>query len=255
MTDSYNDYVEYLKQIGEYDLEVEALNLKATTIESTIMKMGKGGESAFGDDSILEKVQANVLRKPFRTAEVQELMSETLAGKTAGQHRDALLDDLTRDFQGRIQTEIQEINAYYDMQIQDVPNEKKIRRLQDDDVDAFLDAIAARRKELENMRDQAIEMVQGGKSNREQYIRRILSFFTIGRKLSYPLKDSANNENVLAISLGVVINKKKKNPYARSAVKVRLAIANGLKYVTIPTSRDEDISRIIASSHDLEDKG
>ncbi len=62
----YNDYLEYLKQVGEYDLEVEALNLQTETIETSILKMGKGGESAFGDDSILEKVRANILKKPFK---------------------------------------------------------------------------------------------------------------------------------------------------------------------------------------------
>ena len=29
IAERYNDYVEYLKQIGDYDLEVEAMNLEA----------------------------------------------------------------------------------------------------------------------------------------------------------------------------------------------------------------------------------
>ena len=254
MYERYTDYVEYLKQIGEYDLEVEALDLKTVTIESNILKMGKGGESAFGEDSILEKVQANVLKKPFRSDELRVLIDENLAGKSAVQLRDELLEDLTTDFQSRIKNEIQEINAYYDLLIQEVPNERKIKKLQDD-VDAFLDAMAERKKELEQLRKEELELVQNGKSGREQYVRRVLNFFTVGRKLAYPLKDSPNNETVLAISLGVVVNKKKKNPYARSAVKIKIAIANGLKYITIPASRDEDVSKIIATSHDIKDEG
>ena len=61
----YNEYVEYLKQIDEYDLEVEAMNLQAETIASRTVIVGKGGQSEFGDDSVLETVMANVLRKPF----------------------------------------------------------------------------------------------------------------------------------------------------------------------------------------------
>lgn len=251
MTERYNDYVDYLKQIGEYDLEVEALDLRATMLESNIFKMGKGGDSAFGDDSMIEKVQANILRKPYRKEELQEIINETLAGKQAKDHTQQALDDLDQDFKARMETELKEINAYYELQIAGIANEKKIKKLKDQDVDKFLDAMAERKLELEKQRDEEIEMLKSGKSGREQYIRRILSFFTIGRKLAYPTRESAIKENALAVSLGVVIDRKKKNPFARSAVKVRIAIANSLKYVTIPASREDDISRIIAASYDL----
>lgn len=54
ISERYNDYVEYLKQVGEYDLEVEAMNLEAETVASKVIKMGKGSDSAFGDDSNLK---------------------------------------------------------------------------------------------------------------------------------------------------------------------------------------------------------
>lgn len=62
ISERYNDYVEYLKQVGEYDLELEAMNLEAETMSSNVIKMGKGTGSAFGDDSVLETVKANVLK-------------------------------------------------------------------------------------------------------------------------------------------------------------------------------------------------
>lgn len=83
IAERYNDYVEYLKQVGEYDLEVEAMNLEAETITSKVLKMGKGGESAFGDDSILETVRANVLKKPFTKTELENLIKESLKAQDA----------------------------------------------------------------------------------------------------------------------------------------------------------------------------
>ena len=65
ISERYSDFVEYLKQVGEYDLEVEAMNLEAETVGSKVIKMGKGSDSAFGDDSNLETIRANVLKKPF----------------------------------------------------------------------------------------------------------------------------------------------------------------------------------------------
>ncbi|HWJ28949.1 MAG TPA: strawberry notch C-terminal domain-containing protein, partial [Flavisolibacter sp.] len=57
ISERYSDFVEYLKQVGEYDLEVEAMNLEAETVGSKVIKMGKGSDSAFGDDSNLETIR------------------------------------------------------------------------------------------------------------------------------------------------------------------------------------------------------
>src|SRR5678815_361266 len=73
ISERYSDYVEYLKQVGEYDLEVEAMDLETETVSSKIIKMGKGSDSAFGDDSMLETVRANVLKKPFTKTEIKNL--------------------------------------------------------------------------------------------------------------------------------------------------------------------------------------
>lgn len=40
----YNDYVEYLQQVGEYDLLVESMDLQAETINARVVKMGKGAD-------------------------------------------------------------------------------------------------------------------------------------------------------------------------------------------------------------------
>lgn len=51
--------------------------------------------------------------------------------------------------------------------------------------------------------------------------------------------------------LGFVIDSKKKNPYAPSAIKLRIAIANSSKYLAIPASYSEDIMAIIGASVDV----
>ncbi|MDZ7648420.1 MAG: strawberry notch C-terminal domain-containing protein [Cytophagales bacterium] len=80
ISNRYNEYVEYLKQIGEYDLEVEAMDLQTETQSSRAVIVGKGGTSEFGDDSILETVMANVLKKPFSRQELNNLLVESLQG-------------------------------------------------------------------------------------------------------------------------------------------------------------------------------
>lgn len=254
ITERYNDYVDYLKQIGEYDLEVEALNLQTETTETSIIKMGKGGESAFGDDSILEKVQANILKKPFKKVELENLLKEALGNKNPEEHKRVLLDDFTNAMEERQQLEISEANTKYDTLIKDVPNEKKVQKiLEKQGQGAYLKAIQDRENELNGARVLAIEQLHKSYKNKQEHLQRILNFFTIGRKLAYPVVTYDNGtETVLGVSLGVLIDKKKKNPFAPSAIKIRLAIANSNKYIAMPASFNEGISKIIAASHDIE---
>jgi hypothetical protein len=250
ITERYNDYVEYLKQIGDYDLEVEALNLQADTKETTIIKVGKGGESAFGDDSILEKVEANILKKPFKKHELENILKETLDGKYPEEHKRMLLDDFTNTMEERIESEVQAANEKYEELIKEIPSEKKIQRIREKQGEgAYVQAVKDREAELTGARTLAIEQIRKSYKHKQEYLQRILNFFTIGRKLEYPVLTYDNGrEGVIAVSLGIMIDKKKKNPYAPSVVKVRLAIANSNKYIAMPASNYEALSGVMAAS-------
>jgi hypothetical protein len=254
ITERYNDYVEYLKQIGDYDLEVEALDLKTETAESTVIKMGKGGESAFGDDSILEKVKANILKKPFKRAELGHLLTEALGDKPAEEHQRLLLEDFATTLAEKLEAEISASNAKYDSLVTDIPGERKLLKiLEKEGQAAYQEEIAKRTAELEKARQASQEMLKKSFRNKQDHLKRTLSFFTIGRKLGYPVITFENGvETVLAVSLGVMIDKKKKNPYAPSAIKVRLAIANSNKYLAMPASFNEGIADIISASYNIE---
>lgn len=252
ISERYNDYVEYLKQIGEYDLEVEALDLKTETIDTSIMKMGKGGETAFGEDSILEKVKANVLKKPFSKSELENLLNESLNGKYAEQHKRELLDDFTNAMEQRLTDEIKASESKYNKLISEIPTEKKIMKLAGSG--AYDHAIREREKELRATHQLNVTALQKSYKYKQEYLQRILNFFTIGRKLSYPVFTFDNGqETIMAVSLGIMIDKKKKNPYAPSAIKVRVAIANSSKYIAMPASFNDGISKIMAASIDNDD--
>jgi len=258
IVERYNDYVDYLKQVGEYDLEVEALDLQAETIESKILIMGKGGESAFGEDSVLEKVSANILRKPFKQTELGKIIDETLSGKSAEEIQHNLLQEF-QDFTDKsYHLEMLETEEKYDTLIKDITQEKKIKKILErgDDQESYFKAIQERKNELEATKTKAKENIEKSYKNKKQYLTRILSFFTVGRKLMFPVNTfERGSENVLAISLGVQVDKKKKNPYAPSAIKIKIAIANSTKYLAMPASFDEGISKIIAASYQIQTPG
>jgi hypothetical protein len=253
ISERYSDYVEYLKQVGEYDLEVEAMNLEAETVGSKVIKMGKGSDSAFGDDSNLETVRANVLKKPFTKTEVENLVQESLKGLDPKAQQAELIQQFTHFNEKALDGELKEVEEKYKDLILNVPNEKAMLKIQAKHGEgAYLMACAERRKELEGAREAKKEQTKRVYENRRQYLMKMFSFFYVGRGLNYPIETyQGGNELVPAIFLGFVIDSKKKNPYAPSAIKLRYAIANSSKYLAIPASYSEDVMAIIGASVDV----
>ncbi len=254
IAERYNDYTEYLKQIGEYDLEVEAMNLETETISQNIIKVGKGGESEFGDDSVLETVRANVLKKPFTKTELENLIVEGLENKDHLTQQTEITSEYELFVAGKLKQEIKESNEKYAELIKGVPNEKKVQRiLEKQGEKAWKKAIDDRETELKAA--QEAQNIQSEKifSNRKEYILRLLKFFYSGRRVNYPIQSyEGGQELIMSVFLGFVIDKKKKNPYAPSAMKLRLALASSNKYIAIPASYSNDITAIIGASTTIE---
>jgi hypothetical protein len=250
IAERYSDYVEYLKQVGEYDLEVEAMNLETETVNNRIIKMGKGSDSSFGDDSIMETVRANVLKKPFTKTELENLINESLKGKDAHVLQDGLMEEYLSDVEQRLKDEKNETNNKYDELVKNIAQEKRIQKiLEKQGQGAWAQAVAEREKELNTARELQIQNTEKIFNNRKHYIERIFRFFFISRNINYPIETYNNgNELIPAVFLGFVIDKKKKNPYAPSAMKLRFAIASSSKYLAIPASYSEDIMAIIGAS-------
>jgi hypothetical protein len=253
ISERYNDYVEYLKQVGEYDLEVEAMNLEAETLGSRVIKMGKGSDSAFGDDSNLETVKANVLKKPFTKIEVENLVQESLKGTDAKVQQSILTEEFVKYNEAALEEENVAIDTKYKELIREIPNEKAMQKiLAKQGEGAFARACEQREIELETAWQLKEDQTKRVFENRQQYLMKMFNFFYVGRGLNYPIETYNNgNELVPAIFLGFVIDSKKKNPYAPSAIKLRFAIANSSKYLAIPASYSEDIMAIIGASVDV----
>ena len=250
IAERYTDYVEYLKQAGEYDLEVEDMNLQAETIEATIIKVGKGGESAFGEDSILETVKANVLKKPFTKTELENILLEIVSAKDAQTIQKEISADYDNYVKEKLKEETKVNEEKYATLISNIPNEKKIQKLAGSPQYQY--AIREREKELNAAKEAAQSNNEKATANRKQYIDGLLNFFYTGRELLYPVQSyEGGHESVMAVFIGFVIDKRKKNPYAPSSLKLRFALANTNKYIAIPASYNKDIMAIKGESGEI----
>ena len=147
--------------------------------------------------------------------------------------------------------EQQEVAAKWDEILKNVPSEKKIKKLEANNTD-WLEAIKEREKEIETARQQQNRLTEIKANNRRQYLEKIFRFFYVGRSLHYPIETfTSGNELVPAVFLGYGIDRRKKNPYAPSLIKLRFAIANSSKYFAIPASYSEEVMAIIGASADM----
>lgn len=247
----YNDFIEILKQSGEYDLEVEAMDLEAETELSYPVKIGKGGESAFGENSILNKVEANVLRKPFTENELSNLLIEASKGKDAIEQKNEILTNFNEFSKNKWESEFEAIEEKYNTLIANVPNEKKIKAIAD--VQARRNAEVERMEELQATMRLATDKAYRTFEARKSVVERYLKFFHVGRGILYPEGDyQAGATNTKGVSLGVSIDEKKKNPYAPSSLRFRFALASSSKYIAIPATYAK-INEIIGATYGMSD--
>ncbi len=229
MIERYTDYVNYLKQVGQYDLEIEALNFEAETKEVKTVIEGKSGESVFAENTYLETVEVNVLKKPFTAEELGSMLNMNLGGRDAKEIQQEHIEDAKMFYENKVKKDIEDLNKKYEKLIRDIVLEKKYLKVPPSDRHLYIDS---RTKELEEAKESAIEFAEQKAKHSLSNILRVLNFFYIGRMLYYPTFD----KDVTALCLGLKIDKKKKNPYTPSAIKVKIAIANSDKYIDLTIS-------------------
>ena len=87
--DLYAAEIQRLNEMGENDLEITELPLKAKTLDRIIWKEGTepGGDNAFADNTYIEKVNMAVLKKPMKAEEVKKAQDGLTGGKSWDEYR------------------------------------------------------------------------------------------------------------------------------------------------------------------------
>ncbi|MBL4863139.1 MAG: strawberry notch C-terminal domain-containing protein, partial [Crocinitomicaceae bacterium] len=200
--DRYDSLIEYLKQTGEYDLEVEELALEAKTLSSSILKVGKGGNTSFGEDSILEKCEVNNLRKPFSTSELENMIQQSLSGKSPNEVKEQLIEDYELISTTLLHLATNKIIDKYDTLINNVHLDKVASRaLEKGSID-----LEARKRELEAAKEKSILDEQTKAKNKSTFILGLFKFFEVGKAYNYPIPsfDGAASKQ-LAVFVGFQI--------------------------------------------------
>ena len=252
--EQYKAEVDYLKQTGEYNLEVQTMNLEAETEQAKVCVAGTGGKSSFGSASVHEKCMCNVLKKPYTLTELQNILKDSLKDKTPQQHQ----ADLCRDYKtfalDKMAKDVADIYEKYSRLIEEINQERGYKKIEaGNDANALIEFVKNRTNELQSARDGAIASEKEKANNRWKSMNNIFSYFLIGNGYKYPFMVYGGTDpvNIPAVFLGYNIDMGRANPYIPSNVKLRFALSDGHKYIALASSGDQglQIRAIIGSSY------
>lgn len=96
--DLYQAEIDRLNEMGENDLEITEMPLRAKTLKKDVWEEGTepGGKNPFADNSYVEEVEMDVLRKPMKAEEVKKSQARLLDGKTWEEYKQAQLDKVEK---------------------------------------------------------------------------------------------------------------------------------------------------------------
>lgn len=255
MNNMYLAYVQQMKDEGTYNLETEYIDFKAKTLSSqvaeppTIMENGES-PSIFAEGVYIEKCECKNLRKPYTKGEVEQMAKNACVLWIDNAGQEVTPEEVVKFHTSKFKTfsdakysnDIEDANLIMQRDMQAIINSPAFLKL--DDEKEKKDFINTRNKQIQDEYDIRAQRIASNHDAMRTKIDGLLNFFYPLRRIEYPLsKYKETGETVSGICLGVDINYEEKNPFAPSAMHVRIVLVNSLRQVNFTLS-DNFISLI-----------
>lgn len=238
----YANEIQRLNEMGENDLEITELPLKAKTIRKEVWKQGAepGGDNAFADNTYIEKVNMAILKKPMKAAEVKASQEGLTGGKTWEEYKaekkaavkeyfDKKIADETQKYEERAVKAATKAKEKY---IKDAKKGQKDSGMSDEQIEKMAgyqyDNIYKQEKDKLN------DVVKNLKAKAEMFDRVLDTFDT---NSAFVLPADMNNPNELSgfgNSYGRLIDIKITDNFSPNASSVSFATLDGRRKITFP---------------------
>lgn len=238
----YANEIQRLNEMGENDLEITELPLKAKTIRKEVWKQGAepGGDNAFADNTYIEKVNMAILKKPMKAAEVKASQEGLTGGKTWEEYKaekktavkeyfDQKIADETQKYEERAVKAATKAKEKY---IKDAKKGQKDSGMSDEQIEKMAgyqyDNIYKQEKDKLN------DVVKNLKAKTEMF-ERVLDTFDTNE--TFVLPTDMNNPNELSgfgNSYGRLIDIKITDNFSPNASTVSFATLDGRRKITFP---------------------
>ena len=238
----YANEIQRLNEMGENDLEITELPLKAKTLHKEVWKQGAepGGDNAFADNTYIEKVNMAILKKPMKASEVKASQDGLTGGKTWDEYKtekkaavkeyfDQKIADASQKYEERAVKAATKAKEKY---IKDAKKGQKDSGMSDEQIEKMAgyqyDNIYNQEKDKLN------DVVKNLKAKAEMFERVLDTFDTNG---AFVLPMDMNNPNELSgfgNSYGRLIDIKITDNYSPNASSVSFATLDGRRKITFP---------------------
>ena len=238
----YANEIQRLNEMGENDLEITELPLKAKTLHKEVWKQGAepGGDNAFADNTYIEKVNMAILKKPMKASEVKASQEGLTGGKTWDEYKtekkaavkeyfDQKIADETQKYEERAVKAATKAKEKY---IKDAKKGQKDSGMSDEQIEKMAgyqyDNIYKQEKDKLN------DVVKNLKAKAEMF-ERVLDTFDTNQ--TFVLPTDMNNPNELSgfgNSYGRLIDIKITDNFSPNASSVSFATLDGRRKITFP---------------------
>lgn len=238
----YANEIQRLNEMGENDLEITELPLKAKTLHKEVWKQGAepGGDNAFADNTYIEKVNMSILKKPMKSSEVKASQDGLTGGKTWDEYKtekkatvkeyfDQKIADETQKYEERAVKVATKAKEKY---IKDAKKGQKDSGMSDEQIEKMAgyqyDNIYKQEKDKLN------DVVKNLKAKAEMF-ERVLDTFDTNQ--TFVLPTDMNNPNELSgfgNSYGRLIDIKITDNYSPNASSISFATLDGRRKITFP---------------------
>lgn len=238
----YANEIQRLNEMGENDLEITELPLKAKTLHKEVWKQGAepGGDNAFADNTYIEKVNMAILKKPMKASEVKASQNGLTGGKTWDEYKtnkkaavkeyfDQKIADETQKYEERAVKVATKAKEKY---IKDAKKGQKDSGMSDEQIEKMAgyqyDNIYKQEKDKLN------DVVKNLKAKAEMFERVLDTFNT---NSAFVLPADMNNPNELSgfgNSYGRLIDIKITDNFSPNASSVSFATLDGRRKITFP---------------------
>lgn len=238
----YANEIQRLNEMGENDLEITELPLKAKTIHKEVWKQGAepGGDNAFADNTYIEKVNMAILKKPMKASEVKASQKGLTGGKTWDEYKTEKKTAVKEYFDQKIADETQK----YEERAVKAATKAKEKYIKDGkkgqeksgmtDEQIMKNAGYQYDTIYKQEKDKLDDVVKNLKEKAEMFDRVLDTFDTNG---AFVLPVDMNNPNELSgfgNSYGRLIDIKITDNYSPNASSVSFATLDGRRKITFP---------------------
>ena len=244
ISDLYAAEINRLSEMGENDLEITEIPLKAKTLDKAIWRKGlePNGDNAFADNTYVEKVNMAVLRKPMKAEEVKKAQDGLTGEKTWEEYKEE---------------KKAAVKAYYDQKIEEATqkNEERAVKLATKAREKYIKD-AKRGQKNSGMSDEQIEKMadfqykniyDGEKEKLDTIVKNLRTkadafervLDTFSTEEAYALPVDMNNPSEMSAfgnSYGRLIDIKITDNFSPNASSVSFATMDGRRKVTFPIS-------------------